>query len=136
MMIGDRFPLNDDLDFVEAGKALLRADFIYLSVLYGEIRAKKGYITDGASIPKFLWSIIGSPWVGKYLFIAIIHDWLCSTEGMVLATGEKLTKKQTDQVFLEGMKYSKVNFFKRHVMHKAVRMFRLKFDWEKKEKNK
>jgi hypothetical protein len=34
-------------------------------------------IFDGASIPSSLWSIIGSPWVGKYRNASIIHDYFC-----------------------------------------------------------
>src|SRR5690242_2835861 len=32
------------------------------------------YRTDGASIPMPLWSIIGSPFTGKYVPAAIVHD--------------------------------------------------------------
>lgn len=34
----------------------------------------KGYITDGASIPKALWSIMGSPYLPEYITAAIVHD--------------------------------------------------------------
>lgn len=39
-----------------------------------------GSITDGASIPTALWSIIGSPYTGKYLKAAIIHDYFTQTK--------------------------------------------------------
>jgi hypothetical protein len=34
--------------------------------------------TDGASIPRILWTIIGSPFTGKYVEAAVIHDYYCS----------------------------------------------------------
>ena len=37
----------------------------------------KGWIVDGASIPKIAWSIIGSPLSGKYCDASVIHDYHC-----------------------------------------------------------
>ena len=32
------------------------------------------FVTDGASIPRYLWSIVGSPWTGNYPQAAVVHD--------------------------------------------------------------
>src|SRR3954451_307848 len=40
-------------------------------------KAPKGYRTDGASIPWPLWSFVGSPFTGRYVKAAIIHDVYC-----------------------------------------------------------
>lgn len=40
----------------------------------GEWSAPSGFVTDGASIPWFLWSIVGSPYTGTYRDAAVIHD--------------------------------------------------------------
>lgn len=42
--------------------------------------APKGLITDGASIPSPLWSVIGSPFAGKYRSAAVVHDHYCETK--------------------------------------------------------
>lgn len=39
--------------------------------------ALTGSIIDGASIPKFFWRVIGSPFVGYYRRASIIHDVYC-----------------------------------------------------------
>lgn len=39
-----------------------------------------GSVTDGASIPRALWSIVGSPFTGKYLAAAVIHDHYVKTK--------------------------------------------------------
>jgi Protein of unknown function (DUF1353) len=39
-----------------------------------------GSITDGASIPRPLWSIIGSPFTGKYLRASVLHDRFVATK--------------------------------------------------------
>lgn len=35
------------------------------------------FIFDGASIPRALWSLVGSPFTGDYRDGALVHDWLC-----------------------------------------------------------
>jgi hypothetical protein len=40
----------------------------------------KGVKSDGASIPRFLWALVGSPWTGKYRNAAVIHDRYCNTK--------------------------------------------------------
>jgi hypothetical protein len=44
-------------------------------------KAKKGYQTDGASIPPALWALIGSPFTGNYRRAAIVHDVACDDAG-------------------------------------------------------
>jgi hypothetical protein len=41
------------------------------------ITAEIGLESDGASIPVWAWSLIGSPFTGKYRKAAVIHDTLC-----------------------------------------------------------
>lgn len=36
-----------------------------------------GYEVDGASIPQPLWSLVGSPFTGKYRDASVIHDRYC-----------------------------------------------------------
>lgn len=37
-------------------------------------------IIDGASIPRFFWRVIGSPFVGKYRRSSVIHDVYCENQ--------------------------------------------------------
>ena len=129
--IQERFPLFLDLTFLEDDKFYLIKDFVYKSDKFGDITCPETYLTDGASIPRWSQFIVGSPWSGKYPRAAVIHDWLCSSEGEILGTDKKLTKKESDQVFLEMLEFLDVGFFKRHTMYRAVRIARLKFEWEK-----
>lgn len=41
------------------------------------ITIPKGFTTDGASIPKAVWSIIGSPFTPRFIEAAIVHDFCC-----------------------------------------------------------
>lgn len=39
-----------------------------------------GYITNGASIPASLWSIVGGPFDGPYRDAAVLHDYYCEAK--------------------------------------------------------
>lgn len=39
--------------------------------------APEGVIVDGASIPRFLWAVVGSPFVGEYREASVVHDVAC-----------------------------------------------------------
>lgn len=38
-----------------------------------------GQMTDGASIPRWLWSLVGGPFEGAYREAAVVHDRYCCT---------------------------------------------------------
>lgn len=77
------------------------------------VRVNKGFKTDLASIPRLFQSII--PKLGHHIRPAIVHDYC-----YVYDTG--LTKKEADDLFLDGMQTLKVNFARRWVMWAAVRV--------------
>jgi hypothetical protein len=39
--------------------------------------APKGWVVDGASIPRAFWTVIGSPLTGKYRYASVFHDVVC-----------------------------------------------------------
>lgn len=41
------------------------------------VRIPQGYTFDGASIPRVMWSIVGSPFEPDYMLAACVHDWYC-----------------------------------------------------------
>ena len=87
-----------------------------------EVTVKKGFDFDGASIPKVLWSVIGSPMEGNYVPGAVIHDGLYASQ--------KVSKMVADNIFLDLMKQSNVGYVKRTSMYLAVKVFGGK-DWKK-----
>ena len=78
------------------------------------IKVPKGFITDFASIPKVVWSIIGHP-AGQYGKAAVIHDYL-------YRNGLR-TRKKADDIFLEAMEVLGVGAIRRRVIYSAVRLF-------------
>lgn len=80
------------------------------------IKISKGFISDGASIPKIFWSFIGGPW-GKYGYAAIVHDFILR---------ENLySTKRADEIFYEAMGVLKVPQWKRWIMFTTVRIWHL-----------
>lgn len=107
------FPLPLRADYRGSGKWELMQPFEYINPP-DYYKVPIGFISDGASIPRFAWTIIGAPWSGRYTKASVIHDYLCETH--------LIPRKKADKVFLDGMKILKVHWFKRWLMYRAVRI--------------
>lgn len=78
------------------------------------IKVDQGFITDFASVPRFLHSII-TP-IGRHKLPAIIHDYLY--------TNHTMSRKDSDQEFLKWlMKKDPKRTIKNRLMFYAVRLF-------------
>jgi hypothetical protein len=58
-------------------KMVLEEAFIFTDPEGKVWEVPSGYSIDGASIPKALWSLIGSPYTGDYRRASIVHDKAC-----------------------------------------------------------
>lgn len=96
---GRRYQLLDDTIFPDEG-----------------IVVPQRFITDFASVPKFLWSIF--PPTGFYQKAALLHDF-CYYMGPKLA----LTRWDADAIFLRQMKRDGVGWRTRYTLWGAVRLF-------------
>jgi hypothetical protein len=72
-----------------------------------------GTYTDFASIPRPLWAVF--PRWGKYGNAAVIHDWMYWNQSR--------SRKEADDIFLEGMEVLEVPNWKRNTIYRAVRLF-------------
>ena len=86
-------------------------DLLGGSVLLG---VPKGFITDLASIPRVVRSLV--PQVGRHRGAAVIHDWLYATANI-----HDFSRRLCDRIFLEAMKVAGVPWYRRHMMYQAVR---------------
>jgi len=80
------------------------------------IRVPHGFITDFASVPRVLWSIL--PPTGRYTKAAVLHDYLYSN-----ASHLDLNRKQCDKMFLQAMEILGVKKWVRNTIYRAVRIF-------------
>jgi len=84
--------------------------------------APAGFITDFASIPWIARPLIGSP-SGPYAPAAVNHDLnYAENAGELDEDYEKRSRRQCDQIFLEGMQVLGVGWWKRSAMYSAVRV--------------
>lgn len=87
-------------------------DFSFIDKDGHKWTTRKGYKTDGASIPRLLWSVIGDPYGGGYIKSAVIHDQACDDRDR--------TWQETHRVFFDAMIEEGVNPTKAYIMYAAV----------------
>jgi hypothetical protein len=76
------------------------------------ITVQKGFITDGISVPKIFWSLIG-PFSDAFA-AALVHDWMFSP------FNKKYDWKESNWAFHELMKECCVNFIERKIIYSGV----------------
>ena len=82
--------------------------------------AEQGSIINGASIPRIVWPMIGSPFVGKYRRPSVFHD--------VYYNLRNRPPAQVDRMFYLAMLEEGVSEEKARMMYNAVRAFAPKWD--------
>ncbi len=87
------------------------------------VNVPKGYLTDGASVPRAMWSII-PPW-GNYGQAAIVHDYLCEFLSVTDDNGRpvRINRQQADQIFNLAMQVLEVP--ERRMIIGAVSAYRM-----------
>lgn len=93
----------------------LEEDFIYIDNKAIKWIAPKGSISDGASIPRQLWSIMGAPLSGRYRRAAVLHDVYCKNQ--------LVPHEQVHKMFHEAMLDDGVSPTKAQLMYFAVKTF-------------
>ena len=110
--IDEAFPLPLEGVYIGAGQWRLTKPFKYVRPPI-IVEVPVGFITDGASIPQFAWSFIGSPWSGKYTKATVPHDYGYHSQTR--------TRKEVDGIFLRGMQILGVSWLKRWIMYRCIR---------------
>jgi hypothetical protein len=60
-------------------RARLVDDLTYVDPAGRAWTVEKGFVTDGASIPRAFWTLVGGPFDGSYRDAAVVHDKYCVT---------------------------------------------------------
>ena len=101
-----------------ASKWRMVNDFDYVTEGGDFVRIPHGFIHDMASIPRGVNLFIRKH--GAHTKAAILHDWCYHTKGKING-GERLTRLQSDELFLTAMRECGVGYFKRYMMYYGVR---------------
>jgi hypothetical protein len=111
-----------ELEFSETeahGQVLftLKKDFEYVDPKGVRWQAKAGLQTDGATIPRVFWPLVGHPYGGLYLRAAVIHDYYCVPQNRYRKW------EAVHRVFYEGMLTNGVQPLQANLMYFAVWRF-------------
>ena len=99
----------------------------YRIIVLGQlIIIPKGFMFDGASIPRYLWGLMYSPFHPYVVLAALVHDWLYFNH--------QCSQKWSDLIFKEILKDGPANRIKIRMMYRAVRMAGAKsYCWDRKD---
>lgn len=90
-----------------------------------KILVKEGYAWDGASIPRFAWRLIGSPYESIFLRASLVHDKMCENKNNI-----GYDRAFSTNVFNALLERAGVGKFKRFLMKNSVACYQTLFcDW-------
>jgi len=92
------------------------------SITYKGISIPRGFLTDGASVPKYLRNFF--PHGGRKFAPAVVHDYLYRTKD------HKFSREESDLIFLDAMEYNGVGKTEAKLLYLAVNYFGF-FTWNK-----
>jgi hypothetical protein len=104
------------------------ATVVFRGVLF-IITIPAGYLYDGASVPRALWSVSGLTPDGLIRAAALVHDWIYVHKGRIpsfhghIPCKLRLTRAQTDRIFLDHMEWSGMGWWARNIAFSAVRAY-------------
>lgn len=75
------------------------------------------FITDGASIPRALWALVGSPFTGDYRRAAIVHDKACDD-----ADNDASKRQAADRMFYDACREGGCSIWDATVLYIGVRI--------------
>ena len=79
------------------------------------IVVRKGFVFDGASIPRFLWRLCGHPLEAPRIAAALAHDWLYASHAC--------DRETADAIYLKICRMVGISWFCRTVEYRALRIF-------------
>jgi hypothetical protein len=98
-------------------KMALLKSFTFFNSQGRDWTAPQATVIDGASIPRALWALVGSPYCGYYRRASIVHDWACDQ-----AVGDPAARKRADRMFYEACRAGGCNPFQAMVLYLGVRI--------------
>lgn len=102
-----------DQSGADRGMALIE-NFWYLDPNGKKWKAPKGSVINGASIPRPLWSMVGSPYTDDYRRASIVHDVACDDR--------TVQRKDADVMFYHACLAGGCSFLQAKLLYAAVRI--------------
>ena len=105
-LVGDRLVLLSDV--------WVNHDIAGVAIIF---EAPEGYSWDGASIPRWAWTVMGHPLEGDLRFASLVHDWLCEHSQ---TAGDRMF---ADAVFFKLLEEAGLPRWRRVCLWLAVRFY-------------
>ena len=93
----------------------LLADFAFHMPGGEEWKAPVKSTVNGASIPRALWSFLGSPYIGNYRLASVVHDVACEP-------GSGKSRKAADRMFYNACREGGCNWIQAKALYIGVRI--------------
>lgn len=95
---------------------ILGQSLLFMTKRRGAIIVPAGFVSDGCSIPRALWTALGHPFSYKYLREAILHDYLYLYQ--------PFSRRTADKIFRDELKKGgNVGLIRRNCIYRALRLF-------------
>ena len=86
---------------------------LYYQTALGLVVVPENFHSDGASMPRLFWRLIGHPFDMQYLREAILHDWLYRTQ--------PCSRALADRIFC-GLLTRKISRWRRELIYLGLRL--------------
>lgn len=83
-----------------------------------QLTVDQGFVTDGASIPRFLWRVCGTPMDVPRIYAAIVHDWLYTA-----GHHGSYTRADADRIYRDYQIALGISRLKAYTEYYALRVF-------------
>lgn len=87
----------------------------YKDFLFHGVLIPKGFVTNGANIPRLFWSLF-PPNSPEYLSAVVLHDYMCAKSGV-------FTYKEADEMFYRAMIEIGVSKWKAKLFYTCCRIY-------------
>jgi len=84
------------------------------------IRVPRGFVWNGASIPRIMWRVCGSPMVPENVRASCVHDWLYSRKRIPT---RHFSRKECDNIFYQILRKDGKSWAIAKLMLYAVNVF-------------
>lgn len=104
-------------DGTEDRNMKLFRDFFFKDPSSKKWTAPAGSVVNGASIPRALWVIVGSPYTGDYRRASVVHDVACGEAG-----GDKTKRRAADRMFFHACRAGGCSIWQSTLLYLGVRI--------------
>lgn len=98
-------------------RMILKADFWYRDPKDVTWDAPANWSIDGASIPRALWTLVGSPYTGNYRLASIVHDVACDRAG-----DDKVARRAADRMYFHACRAGGCSWWEATIQYLGVRV--------------